>query len=217
MHTSICFLTLLLPISFLTHAQPKAGSGAPRTSANLRVGMSSYLIYPGATAGVELPVKSVHLTRTRSREEPKTILKERFVFAGLGWYHHPRFHDNLYVTGGWIRRRKGPGGFFTELSPGIGYCRTFLGGTTYRVSGEGEVSRQKRAGHSYALLTVSGGLGYDFSRRKNTPVSVCYTVNLLALLPYNGSVYLRPVMQAGLIYQPAHFLSIKPIPKSVAR
>ncbi len=217
MQTKIRLLALLVFIPVLAHAQPTAGSRVTRTSADLRLGSSSYLIYPGITAGIELPVRVINLTRTRARGETKTIAKERFVAAGLGWYHHPGFHDNAYLTVEWIRRRTRPGGFFTQFAPGIGYSRTFLGGTTFRVSDGGEVSVRRLAGHGYALATVGGGLRYDFSRRKAAPLSVFYRVNLLAMLPYNGSVYLRPVTAVGLICKPANFLAIKTITKCVTR
>jgi hypothetical protein len=106
-------------------------------------------------------------------------------------------------------RRSGTGGFFSEFSPGLGYSRTFLGGTTYEVNDNGDVKIEKNAGYNYALVTVGGGAGYSFYKKKGIPLSVYSRLNVLMMFPYNSTIYLRPAIELGVIYRPASFLRIK--------
>ncbi len=186
-------------------------------SSNLKAGFNSSLIYPGATAGIELPVAETYLTKLSGSGVRKRIVKNQFATADLSWYHHPSFHDNLYITFGWTNRRTGTKGLVTDFSPGIGYSRTFFGGTTYRVNDDGEAIIKKSAGYSYALFRVGGGIGYDFSAVKSKPFLLIYKLNLLAMFPYNSTIYLRPAMELDLIYKPAHFLPVKIKSKRISR
>ena len=111
-------------------------------------------------------------------------------------------------------RRTKSNGFLTEFSPEVGLSRTFLGGTTYQVDDNGNVSIKKYAGYYYALVSVGGGIGYDFSITKRKPFSVFSKFNVLMMFPYNSTIYLRPVMEIGLIYKPINFLSLKVKSKS---
>ena len=129
--------------------------------------------------------------------------------ANLSWYHHPAFHDNCYLTVGWTMRRTKLNGFVTEFSPEVGLSRTFPGGTTYQVDNYGNVTIKKSAGYLYALISIGGGIGYDFSKTKQKPFLIFSKFNVLMMFPYNSTIYLRPVMEFGLIYKPLDFLSLK--------
>ncbi len=177
-------------------------------STNLILTYNSSIIYPGARIGVEFPVRSIEIIRKKSDGE-RVIIKDRFITAQLGWYHHPSFHDNLYLTGGWTMRRIQPRGFFTQFSPEIGYSRTFSGGTTYTVDENNEAHIKKWAGYDYLLLSFGVGLGYDFEKTKNKPFAIYSKFNLLMMYPYNSTFYLRPTIELGFIYKPKSFLSHK--------
>lgn len=178
-------------------------------SSNLKLSYNSSLIYPGARIGIDIPILKTYLTKTKKSGKIWTFDKDRFISANLSWYHHSTFHDNFYLTSGWTMRRTKPTGFFREFSPEIGYSRTFLGGTTYKVDNNGNVSIEKLAGYNYALLSLGGGVGYDFSKTKSIPLLIFYKLNMLAMYPYNSTIYLRPAMELGLIYIPAKFLPTK--------
>ena len=174
-----------------------------RMSTALKASYNSSLIYTGARLGLESPLSKALLTRRFNSGKEKCIVKEQFLTSNISFYHHPGFHDNLYFTLGWLKRRTKPKGFFNEFSPEIGYSRTFLGGTTYTVNNSGEISKKKLAGYSYALVSVGGGIGYDFKTR---PLLVFSRINLLCLFPYNSTIYFRPALETGLIYKPSDFL-----------
>jgi hypothetical protein len=131
----------------------------------------------------------------------KSYKKERLVTGNLNWYHHPYFHDNLYLTAEWVMRRTKSTGFVSEFSAGPGYSRTFLGGTTYKVDNTGNIRIVRNAGYNYALITIGGGFGYDFSVVKHFPFSAVVTMNVISMFPYNSTIYVRPVLEFGVRYK----------------
>lgn len=176
------------------------------TSSNIKLAYNSSLVYPGIRAGIEIPLAHKVLTKAKRTGKEKQIFKDRFITANAGWYRHPDFHDNLYITAGYLRRRTNSSGFFTEFSPEIGYSRTFLGGTTYRIDDNGNVFTKKSAGYNYALISLGAGLGYDFSVARPTPIAAYCKLNLLTMFPYNSTIYIRPALELGVIYKPGKFL-----------
>jgi hypothetical protein len=98
-------------------------------------------------------------------------------------------------------------GFISEFSCGPGFSRTFLGGTTYKVNDSGGISMVKLAGYNYALITLGGGFGKDFSVKKQIPVSAVARLNLIAMFPYNSTVYFRTVLELGIRFNPLQLKS----------
>jgi hypothetical protein len=203
-------LTLIISsFSVLCFSQSADSVRVEKKSSNLSVSYNSSIIYPGARFGVELPVETISITKTKKSGKTKDFVEDRFVTANLSWYHHPTFHDNCYLTVGWTMRRTKQSGFVTEFSPEIGLSRTFLGGTTYKVDDSGNVTIKKEAGYYYALISVGGGIGYDFSKTKHKPLLIFSKCNVLMMFPYNSTIYLRPAIELGLVYKPQNFLCMK--------
>jgi hypothetical protein len=169
---------------------------------NIKLAYISSLIYPGMSTGIEFPIPSVRERKLLKNPEGKAVNRDWFISGNLNWYHHPDFHDNLYLTAEWVRRRTKFTGFITEFSYGPGYSRTFLGGTTYEVVDLGSISVIKHAGYNYALLTVGWGCGYDFSVKKQQPFLIFAKGNMLMMFPYNSTIYFRPVLELGVRYAP---------------
>ncbi|MDX1908734.1 MAG: hypothetical protein SF053_16980 [Bacteroidia bacterium] len=186
-------LLLLMPI--LANAQPQAGM--PVLYPGIKVAWLGSVIYPGLTAGVEWPYKSKLFTARDTLHRRK----EYYLAANIGFYHHPTFHDNVFVRVERLRRRQTATGWFTETAPGIGFSRTFLGGTTYAVADDGKVTLRRWAGHTYGMVSVAVGGGYNFAMRQGTPVSVYGSVRMLCLFPSNSFIYLRPTIELGLIWK----------------
>jgi len=203
--TVLCCLFFTL----LCFSQSDSLNSRINASSNISLALNGSIIYPGIRAGIEFPVTMIDLTISTKSKEPKCVIKERFATGNIGWYHHPDFHDNLYLTAEWRMRRTRSVGFFSEFSPGLGYSRTFLGGTTYELNDNGEVKIEKLAGYNYALVTVGGGAGYNFSGKKGIPFSIYARLNMLLMFPYNSTVYPRPAIELGLIYHPDGFLPVK--------
>jgi hypothetical protein len=204
-----CLILLLSAFSTFCFSQAFDSVQVAKKSSNLVLSYNSSIIYPGARFGFEFPVYTIYKNTVKKSGIRKDYMKDRFITAQLSWYHHPAFHDNYYLTAGWTMRRTKSTGFFTEFSPEIGFSRTFLGGTTYQVDESGNVTIKKLAGYFYALASVGGGIGYDFSKTKQKPFLVLSKLNLLAMFPYNSTIYLRPTLEIGFIYKPAHFIPLK--------
>lgn len=167
---------------------------------NLSLAYMGALKYPGTRVGMELPISISELVKEQSNRK-KTIIKERFFTANIGWYHHPSFHDNVFVTAGSTLRRIQHKGFFTQLSPEMGYSRTFLGATSYSVDENGQVRINKLAGYHHLLLSTGLGMGYDLEKIRDIPFSIYAKFNVLFMYPYNSTFYVRPAAEVGFIYK----------------
>lgn len=190
----IILLLFLIPQSF---GQEK------KMAPVIYAGYSSSLIYPGAKAGIEVPIKRVEIRK--SKRKKKHFFKAQFLTFNIGGYYHPDFHTNLYFTAGYTRRRTLKNGFFTQLSPELGYNRTFLTATTYQVNDDGQISKKKMAGYNHIMASFGLGLGYDWSVRKSKPIALYAKLNLLTAFPYNSTIYIRPATEVGIIYTPTIF------------
>jgi hypothetical protein len=172
---------------------------------NLKLAYNSSLIYPGSSVGIEIPLQHLNMKLLKKQKPFRSFKKERFISGNLNWYHHPDFHDNLYLTSEWVMRRTRFTGFISEFSAGPGFSRTFIGGTTYKVDNNGNISVIKLAGYYYAMITVGGGFGYDFSMEKQLPFSAFAKMNIISMFPYNSTIYFRPVLEVGFRYTPNRF------------
>ena len=188
---------LLLMISVLCGAQIDSTNLLHRNGTSLNISYNTSVIYPGFCSGIEFPVKPGKYKKLIN----KTIITDRLIEGNINFYHHPYFHDNLYLTASWIMRRTNSKGLISEFSVGPGLSRTFIGGTTYEVLENSEVSIKRMSGYYYALLSLGGGFGYDFSIKKQLPVSVFTNFKLISMFPYNSIVYIRPVLGIGLRYR----------------
>lgn len=199
--TKICLVLWLFLCSSFLFAQTKKVEQI-KTPASIKIAYNSAFIYPGAKVGLELPTAIFYKTKIKKSTQKKQIKKTQFISFNLAYYHHPKYHDNLYFTAGYTFRRTNSTGFYTEFSPEIGYSRTFLGGTTYQVDEYNQVSIKRGAGYHHLLASLGAGIGYDFSTSLSKPYALFYKVNLLVLFPYNNAVHLRPKMELGIIFTP---------------
>jgi hypothetical protein len=200
--------SLFLFLSLHGFAQTDSLISGVKISSNLLISYNSSLIYPGIRLGIEIPVYSVNLIKNANDGRKKSILKDHFISFNSGWYHHPGFHDNLFFNAEWTMRRTYKNRLFNDYSLGIGYSRTFLGGTTYHADKNGTVNIIKSAGYNYALIIAGAGFGFDLSKNRGIPLSVFSKFDVLTMFPYNSTIYFRPIMELGLIYKPENFLKI---------
>jgi hypothetical protein len=190
---------LLLILCFASYAQ---SDSATLLKYKLKLSYLSSLIYPGMSIGMEFPVTTGNNENPMMKVSPDSFHKNRFISFDLNWYHHPDFHYNLYLTVEWIMRRTRNSGFISEFSCGPGISRTFLAGTTYKVSDIGNVSVVRNAGYYYAMVNAGGGFGYDLSARKKIPLEIYSSLHIITMFPYNSTLYFRPVLETGFRYSP---------------
>jgi hypothetical protein len=162
------------------------------------------IIYPGAKIALEFPTAAYVITKSK-RHGVKSYRKEKSITASMGMYYHADFHTNVFLLAERQWRRIRPSGWFIEFAPGIGISRTFLGGTTYQVSDAGVVSKKPLAGYTYAMISISSGIGYDFKKLWNKPFRVYSRVSILIMTPYNSYIYARPTVEIGIITYPFMF------------
>jgi len=164
----------------------------------LKVAYMGTIIYPGFKMGMDWPTNSLIVTKTKRHGE-KAYVKEKCLGATLSMYYHENFHTNLFMLAERQWRRISLSGFYTELAPGIGVSRTFLGGTTYQANDAGIVSKKNMAGYTYAMVSISSGLGYDFRKSAGKPFRVYAAGSVLMMFPYNSYIYIRPTVEIGFI------------------
>jgi len=168
---------------------------------NLKLSYNSSIVYPGAKIGYEAPFMSKNIEKVKKSGKTKSYVRENLFSVNAAFYHHQNYHDNVYVTAGISFRKIRPSGFFFEFSPELGVSRTFIDGTTYALNKDNTMDVKKTNGYFYPLLSVGGGLGYDFSTKKELPITVFTKLNLLTLYPYNSGFYLRPTFELGISYK----------------
>lgn len=191
----------------LCQAQSRPAVDSSYFHYNLKLAYNSSVIYPGISTGIEFPLQQLNKQVSKNKKHVRSFSKERLIAGSINWYHHQYFHDNLYLTAEWVMRRTKSTGFISEFSAGPGYSRTFLGGTTYKVDDKGNISVIRLAGYNYALITVGGGFGYDYSIKKQLPVSVFARMIVISIFPYNSTIYFRPVLELGFRYTPGRLKS----------
>ncbi len=167
------------------------------------------IIYPGFKIGIEFPMYAKETTITKQSGKVKVKLKERFITANLGFYYHKTFHANWMLSTEWQLRKTKQNGWFTEWASGIGYSRTVLDGTTYKVSDVGDVKIVKFAGNSYFLMSIHGGFGYDFMVKKQKLIKLYFKSGLFVLAPYNSFIYPRFSAEIGVIKKISDFIKKK--------
>jgi hypothetical protein len=193
-------LVFILFLSFFSICHAQQDTVIRRISGKpfLKISSNSSLIFPGLSTGVGIPAGNGRFNSIGKRKSVSVYARYRIISVNLSWYHHPDFHDNIYLTSEWIMRRERETGFFSEFSSGAGISRTILGGTTYSVDNLGSVLKIAGAGYFYGLITIGAATGYDFSVRNKNCLLVFSRVNLIAMFPYNSSIYLRPVLELGV-------------------
>jgi hypothetical protein len=194
-------ITIFVGSSLFAFSQTGDRLSGAMPSSNLVVSYNTSLIYPGASIGLELPVKTSLIDKSSKQEGKKMIISDYFIAPKINWYHHPSFHDNLYLTVSFTIRRTHANGLITDFSPAVGISRTFLGGTVYKVDQSGNVSVEKNGGQYYALLSGGYSIGYDLEKINHKLLMLFSTFNLIAMFPYNSTVYFRPVVEIGLKFK----------------
>ncbi len=203
------FILLLISIPNICSGQSDTATTAFCPKPEIKISYLSSLIYPGVSAGAGLMIKERDITRQKRKSGSVTFALRQFAAVNINWYHHPGFHDNLYLTAEWSERKLRKSGYYSEFSVGPGYSRTFLGGITYKIENDGKVSVKKHTGYNYALVNIGGGIGYDFSSVKKTPLSVFAKMNLIFMFPYNSTIYFRPALELGVRINTIFFSRIK--------
>jgi len=205
----LLIITALIIVTGICSGQSDSIKSVPGSNSEIKVSYNSTLIYPGASLGAAFLIKERYASGQNEKRRLNYTGTKQLLTINLSWYHHPEFHDNLYMTSEWLIRRIRKRGYYSEFSAGPGFSRTFLGGTTYKVGDDGKVSKVMNAGYSYAMVSVGGGMGYNLHLIKEVPLSVFTRMNLIFMFPYNSTVYFRPVLELGVRLNSSIFSLLK--------
>jgi hypothetical protein len=211
MYKNIFFLVLIILSNIGLLAQKSRVSNRKEIikTPNIKAAYLGSIIYPGFKIGAEFPMYAKETSITKKSGEVKVKLKERYITANLGYYYHKSFHANWMLSTEWQMRKTRENAWFTEWAAGIGYSRTVLDGTTYKVSDAGEVTKVSRTGNHYFLMSIYGGFGYDFMVKQQKSFKLYFKGGLIALAPYNSFIYPRPSAEIGIITSISNFVKKK--------
>ena len=156
----------------------------------LEIGLAGALIYPGISMGVVHPLSIKQIDKTKKSKSGYRVFRTSSLDVNFATYHHPGFHDNFMLTGGWLMQHIAPNGIILEWEPALGVSRTFLNSTTYTVDPQGGVQQKHGAGFTYAMASIAGGVAY---RIPESHWDVGLRLSMIAMYPYNSTFYLRPL------------------------
>jgi hypothetical protein len=102
-------------------------------------------------------------------------------------YYHNKYNARalFFLTSGGYRYTLG-WGVFGEAFLGLGYLRSFHPVEIWRLNSAGEYERARDTGKGAAMISAGLGLGYDFSRKLNWPVSLFVRYQYYAQTPYSA-------------------------------
>ncbi len=202
------YLIVTLYVFCSTKTIAQTNSDKLKIPANVYLSYNGGIISSGIKGGLKYPILVIDKIKFKKNSRINKIKYDHYITSNFGWLYHEGFNNNLQITLGYDLWRTNSKGFYTFLSPEIGFCRTFLDGTVYQVSNDQQVSIHRHAGYNYALATIGGGIGYNFSITKSKPFSIYTKLNILGISPYNSTLFLTPNIEAGVVFTPSGFLLI---------
>lgn len=145
----------------------------------------------GLKTAYEYPIFSKIKERNQSR-------KMLLIAPSAALYRHPRNHFGIIIAPELIYRRIGKRSTLFEAGIAPAYFRYFLEGSTYQVTGNGELERVRYAGGNAFLPTVFAGIGQDV--RHALPFAWYTRLNISQQRPYNTSSLTRFSLEIGAIF-----------------
>jgi len=116
----------------------------------------------------------------------------------LANYSHPRNHSALILTPRLGARLISPEGFFGELLVGAGWMETWVGGAVYERGENGAIQQRTMTGRARFAVTGSLGLGADFRRINDAPVTWFLRLVVLGETPVNTRFLMHVAVQSGV-------------------
>lgn len=157
--------------------------------------MGDYLgTKPGINITFENSLRNTFLTKKNSK------MVERMLYnpVSLGWFYHKGYNSALMLSSGIGLRNTRQSGFITGAQVDAGLMRTFIHGTTYLITDDGDVSKVV-GGYFYGYLSLSLEAGWDFTKTdKNLPFSTFVRLKPLVQFPYNSGTLIHVMAEIGI-------------------
>lgn len=197
----LCILVILLNGAKYLQAQERT-----RVSLPVYPSVSFFYDFPqsfGATAGIEIPLKSNHIINSRKEREKSRYL---ITTTNIGFYSYQLNHKGIFAQQslGYSYHTSKP--FFSELLIGLGLLRTFYDGSVYTVSNNGDIKEHSHFGRWYATTSIATVLGIDWEKKQHPlPFAISVQPSVWIQYPYNSFVLPHLSMQVTMQW---HFLSL---------
>ena len=144
--------------------------------------------HSGIRVGITTPIQQ----STFGDENQKN---RAWVIGGyLTYYKHPRNHKALMLTGSVGRQRISKNGFQTEINMETGYMLSILDGETFEWNGS-EIVESSNNSSSHFVFGFNGGLGWNFAKNTDLPLSFMINPHLYIQTPYNTFLVPRVALE----------------------
>ncbi|NLR91662.1 hypothetical protein [Flammeovirga agarivorans] len=153
-----------------------------------------FVTHPGFRIGYLTPISQ----KTKVKNETNVVDKSWVVGGYFTYYKHKMNHDGLLFTGEIGRQRISKSGFISSINFEMGYMLAVLDGEVYTPTENGFEKGAKA--DSYFTFGLNLGLGWDFEKKMNLPISAMVVPHFYFQAPYNTAVTARTALEVKFLY-----------------
>ncbi len=137
--------------------------------------------------------------KERKKKEDKFKNHKLILSPSVGWYNHPNNKMVLLFKADLSHRMTFNNGLFGLIGIGTGFLRSFYNIPTYQIIDD-ELTKVKLAGRFSSVSNLSFGIGYDFKKKLDIPLSIMIQPELYFQTPYNHMYVVFPAWQMKFVY-----------------
>jgi hypothetical protein len=193
MKKSIILIICVL-INIIAIAQKRKVEKLPKIkTTNLKI---AYLgnSHPGVKVGTEFNFRNKKITTKKNN----VSTKQSFLTTNFIAYDHYTFKRNIMLSVEWLKRKTYHKGFFIDGSIGVGLSKGInKESKTYKKADDG-TTKVIKPKTTYFVIGLSGGIGYDLTKKIIIPLKVYAKGGLYSIL-YDQFPYFMVTAEVGVI------------------
>lgn len=151
----------------------------------------SHFTHPGLKLELEKVTWEKNYVKAKRQRSKR---HEVFLAPSIGFYNHWRYQKGFFLQATPGYRHIGHRGFTKEVRIGFGLLQTFVP-NTFEVGENGELSRNRFAGNTYFMPSVSLGLGKDIP---DSPWGYHIRPMVFWYMPHFAKPTMNFVLEAGV-------------------
>lgn len=153
----------------------------------------SYFAESGYHHGFFKGIDYVFFNKEKEKKKKEGKFKNhKFILSpSIGWYSHPNNKMALLFKADLSHRMTFNNGLFGLIGIGTGFSRSFYNIPTYQIVDE-ELTKVKLAGRFSSVSNLTFGIGYDFKKKLDIPLSMMIQPEIYFQTPYNFMYVLFP-------------------------
>lgn len=161
----------------------------------------SYFAESGYHHGFFTGIDYVFFNKEKEKKKKEGKFKNhKFILSpSIGWYSHPNNKMALLFKADLSHRMTFNNGLFGLIGIGTGFSRSFYNIPTYQIVDE-ELTKVKLAGRFSSVSNLTFGIGYDFKKKLDIPLSMMIQPEIYFQTPYNFMYVLFPAWQMKFVY-----------------